>query len=221
MSAEELPLRRIVVGASGLLYWGGVWLQAVRIRKRIGRSPNLKPRGPREKLLWVGWFVLIMTWVGQPFVVGQPAANPLLAVVPALQNAASLLLGLVCAALGYAGTLWSYVAMGDAWRIGVNAKEKNLLIHRGPYRWVRHPIYLFQIVMLAGAALLLPTPLSFGILAAQYVCVMIKARDEEKHLIAIHGDAYRDYLSRTGSLFPKVLIRPSPAVPDASRKIED
>jgi protein-S-isoprenylcysteine O-methyltransferase Ste14 len=29
---------------------------------------------------------------------------------------------------------------------------------------VRHPIYLFQIVMLAGAALLLPTPVSFAVL---------------------------------------------------------
>ena len=80
-----------------------------------------------------------------------------------------------------------------------------MLINRGPYRWVRHPIYLFQIVMLAGAALLLPTLLSFVILATHYICVLIKAGDEEKYLTGVHGEAYRGYLSRTGGLFPKLI----------------
>ena len=70
MSVEELQLRRAVVGASGLLYWGGVLIQARRVRKQIGRSPNLKPRGFKERALWLGWFLVILVWVGQPFLVG-------------------------------------------------------------------------------------------------------------------------------------------------------
>jgi protein-S-isoprenylcysteine O-methyltransferase Ste14 len=70
---------------------------------------------------------------------------------------------------------------------------------------VRHPIYLFQIVMLAGAAVLLPTPISFSVLAIHYVCAQFKAVDEERYLLTVHGDAYRDYQSRTGRLFPRVL----------------
>jgi hypothetical protein len=77
----------------------------------------------------------------------------------------NLALGLALLVLGYAGTLWAYAAMGDTWRIGINRNEKTTLVNRGPYRLVRHPIYLFQSVMLAGAALLLPTPVSFLILA--------------------------------------------------------
>jgi protein-S-isoprenylcysteine O-methyltransferase Ste14 len=75
---------------------------------------------------------------------------------------------------------------------------------------MRHPIYLFQIVMLAGAALLLPTPLSLAALVTHYICVLIKARDEEKHLTVVHGESYRDYLACTGGLFPR-LIRSRPA----------
>jgi protein-S-isoprenylcysteine O-methyltransferase Ste14 len=69
---------------------------------------------------------------------------------------------------------------------------------------VRHPIYLFQVFMLAGAALLLPTALSLIALIVHLVCASIKARDEESYLLRVHGERYRDYLSRTGSFFPKL-----------------
>jgi protein-S-isoprenylcysteine O-methyltransferase Ste14 len=62
--------------------------------------------------------------------------------------------------------------------------------------------------MLTGAALLLPTPMSFATLATHYVCVRLKARDEEKYLENVHGHAYREYSSHTGGLFPRLIGRP-------------
>jgi protein-S-isoprenylcysteine O-methyltransferase Ste14 len=112
--------------------------------------------------------------------------------------------GLLLVASGYAGTLWCYAAMGDTWRIGVNRREKTTLVNRGPYRRVRHPIYSLQLVMLTGASLLIPTPASFGILVFHYICARIKAADEEKYLTTVHGDAYRDYITSTGRLWPKL-----------------
>jgi protein-S-isoprenylcysteine O-methyltransferase Ste14 len=67
---------------------------------------------------------------------------------------------------------------------------------------VRHPIYALQVVMLAGAALLLPTLLSLGALVAHFCCVAIKAADEENYLTQVHGQAYRDYAASTGRLIP-------------------
>ena len=101
------------------------------------------------------------------------------------------------------GTLWCYAAMGDAWRIGVSETETTALVSHGPFQVVRHPIYLFQLVMLAGAACLLPTLLSLLLLPIHFVCLLVKAADEESHLLAIHGQSYRDYLARTGRLLPK------------------
>jgi len=213
MTDEELCLRRAVVCASGLLYWVGVWFQARRVRKQIRRSPNLKPRGRREATLWLGWLLVVLVWIGQPLIGASPAAVwPIRFFAPGLQPFL-LIAGLFLAALGYAGTLWSYAAMGDTWRIGIDTRERTRLIRRGPYRWVRHPIYSFQILILAGAALLLPTPLSVGILALHYVCVHFKAGDEERHLAGLHGEAYRSYQAHTGRLAPRWTREPATSGP--------
>jgi protein-S-isoprenylcysteine O-methyltransferase Ste14 len=204
MTAEELLLRRSVVVGSALIYWTGVGIQARRVRKNIGRSPNVRPRGTKEKLLWAGWMLVVAVWLIQPFFVGGHTAWFGLRLCPVLLHPGLLGLGIGLAVAGYAGTLWCYASMGDAWRMGINRKEKNLLVNRGPYRWVRHPIYLFQVVMLAGAALLLPNLLSVGIVLLHLGCVRIKAADEESYLLTVHGAAYRDYLARTGSLFPRL-----------------
>ena len=211
MTAEELQLRRILVGASGFLYWGGVLIQARRVRKQIGRSPNLKPRGRKEKALWLGWLVVIVVWMGQPFWIGADVARAVPNVFASWWHPAGLTLGALLVGAGYAGTLWCYAAMGNTWRIGINRKEKNTLVRHGPYRLVRHPIYLFQVVMLAGAALLLPTPASCFILVLHCLCALLKAVDEEKYLTTVHGNAYRDYMAVTGRLFPRFFrSRPAP-----------
>lgn len=203
MSADELFWRRAIVSASGLIYWIGVWILARRVRKQIGRSPNLKPRGAKEKALWIGWLLVILVWVGQSFVVRTENAWQGVAFFPALLNLPLFVTGIVLVVGGYASTLWCYAAMGNTWRIGVNKSEKTTLVERGPYRAIRHPIYAFQLVMLAGAALLLPTILSFAILVLHYICALIKAVDEENYLKTVHGQAYVDYMARTGRLLPK------------------
>jgi protein-S-isoprenylcysteine O-methyltransferase Ste14 len=205
MTADDLFLRRLVVFLSAVVYWAGVWVQARRVRKRIGRSPNLKPRGGKEKLLWGGWFFVIAIWMGQPLWLGSTKLSPGLQLFEPARHTITLVLGLLLVVAGYVCTLWCYAAMGNTWRIGINRKEKNSLITQGPYRSVRHPIYLFQVVMLAGVALLLPTALSAVILLVHLVCVLIKSNDEEVYLRSVHGQAYHDYLSRTGRLLPKLV----------------
>lgn len=204
MTTDELFWRRAIVSASGIIYWIGVWILARRVRKQIGRSPNLKPRGTKEKVLWIGWMLVVLVWVGQSFVVKTENAWPGVAFFPALLNLPLFVAGIALVVGGYACTLWCYVAMGNTWRIGVNKSEKTTLVERGPYRAIRHPIYAFQLVMLAGAALLLPTLLSFAILVLHYICALIKAVDEENYLKTVHGQAYVDYMARTGRLLPKL-----------------
>jgi len=145
--------------------------------------------------------------VALPFLARTDPSLSVLSVIPSLSSPAGFAFGIVLTVAGYAGTLWCYAIMGNAWRMGVNRAEKTALVTRGPFQFVRHPIYLFQIVMLAGAALLLPTPVSLAILVIHIVCCLTKAADEEAHLSTVLGEEYRDYLSRTGRFFPKLRPR--------------
>lgn len=204
MSDNELLLRKAIVAASGLIYWVGVLIQAGRVRKKIGRSPNMTPRGTKERVLWFGWLLVIAVWIGQPFFVGGETAWVFVRLFPLLIHPAVLVGGIALVIAGYAGTLWCYEIMGGAWRIGVNQQEKNSLVTTGPFARVRHPIYALQVVMLAGAFCLLPTLCSVALLLFHLVCVWSKAADEEAYLVATHGESYRAHLARTGRLFPKL-----------------
>jgi protein-S-isoprenylcysteine O-methyltransferase Ste14 len=204
MAPEELFIRRAVVCGSALIYWAGVLVQARRIRKRIGKSPNLKPRTRQEKFLWAGWMLVVLVWIAQPFLIGKDSPWLGLRMIPVLTTTTALAVGLVFVGAGYAGTLWCYQAMGSAWRIGINRKEKTALISVGPYRWVRHPIYVFQIVMLIGVAFLLPTGLSLLNLSIHFLCVAIKSAAEESYLRTTHGTECDEYFARTGRFLPRL-----------------
>ena len=43
MPPEPSFLNRAVAFTAALVYWTGVWVQARRVRHRIGRSPNVNP----------------------------------------------------------------------------------------------------------------------------------------------------------------------------------
>ncbi len=202
MPAETLHLRAGLVFGSAVVYWAGVFVQVWRIRKQIGRSPNVRPRGSKEKFLWLGWFAVIVGWLGQPFLLGGPRWK-FFSLIPILFHPVGLVLGMVMLVIGYAGTLWCYSALGNAWRMGVWKRERTALVNQGPYQFVRHPIYLFQMIMLGGIFFLLPTRFLVVLLGIHLACILIKAFDEEAYLLDVHGPAYREYLSRTGRFLPR------------------
>ena len=203
MSTETLFLNRVVVFVFAVIYWAGVWVQARRVRRRIGRSPNVRPKGLKETLLWFGWFLVVLAWLAVPFLTGSGLGSRWAAVIPALAHPAGLALGILMMMLGYAGTLWCYVAMGSAWRMGVNRTEKTQLVTAGPYRFVRHPIYLFQAVMVAAIVVLLPSAISLFILVIHVLCVRTKAADEDAFLQTVQSQDYQTYRARTGGWFPR------------------
>lgn len=92
--------RRVAVSLSGLVYWGGVAIQARRVRKRIGRAPNLKPKGTKERLLWAGWTLVILGWILQPLWAG--GAGPPGGFAAVAGHPAAPAAGLALLLLGYA-----------------------------------------------------------------------------------------------------------------------
>lgn len=62
---------------------------------------------------------------------------------------------------------------------------------RGPYAWVRHPIYVGWFLMVFAAAPMTMTRLTFALVSGLYVLIAIPF--EERSMRASAGDAYRRY----------------------------
>jgi len=78
------------------------------------------------------------------------------------------------------------------------------LITHGPYRWVRHPLY--SVGTLALLALSLVTALWWIPVMATpaLIALLLRTPQEEARLIETFGEAYRDYMRRTGRFIPRI-----------------
>jgi protein-S-isoprenylcysteine O-methyltransferase Ste14 len=108
-----------------------------------------------------------------------------------------------------AGIVWSSRSLGSFDTFGFRPvlyrlRGKTLpaprLIVRGPYRWVRHPIYLFSILMIWSTPDLSADRLLFN--ALWTVWILIGALLEERDLTAELGEAYREYQREVPMLVP-------------------
>jgi protein-S-isoprenylcysteine O-methyltransferase Ste14 len=123
--------------------------------------------------------------------------------VPALDRPAAHSAGLVLAVCGTVATLWSQFAMGDAWRIGVDEAERTTLVVRGPFGWVRNPIFTGMCLGVGGLALMVPNLLAVFAFVALVLALQLQVRRvEEPYLLRAHGAAYAEYAARTGRFVP-------------------
>jgi len=141
--------------------------------------------------------------MGQPVIIADYDHLSLFVTIDFLSHPLVLLSGMILILFSYMGTFWCYIVLGHSWRMGIRKDEKTVLIKDGPYHFVRHPIYLFQILMLMGVSCLLPTLFSLIILLVHLLCASVKALDEETYLLSIYGSEYENYLSTTGRFLPK------------------
>ena len=113
-------------------------------------------------------------------------------------------LGVALGALCVPGIYWLFSSIGTGITPVSATRKEHKLSMRGPYRWVRHPLYTI------GSSFYL----SFGLIADNwfitlmgilaFIAMAIRTPKEEANLIEKFGDEYRDYMKRTGRFFPKL-----------------
>jgi protein-S-isoprenylcysteine O-methyltransferase Ste14 len=111
--------------------------------------------------------------------------------------------GIGLAAGGLVATFVAQLAMGDAWRIGVDPSERTELVTDGPFGVVRNPIYAAMIPFFFGIALMVPNAMTIAGAVMVLAGLEVQTRlVEEPYLRQTHGEAYADYASRVGRFVP-------------------
>jgi protein-S-isoprenylcysteine O-methyltransferase Ste14 len=80
------------------------------------------------------------------------------------------------------------------------ADQRSAFVVKGPYRWVRHPLYSCILVLFWSTPDLTADRLLFNVLWTAWICVATVL--EEADLVADFGDAYRDYRRKVPMLIP-------------------
>ncbi|CPW48105.1 protein-S-isoprenylcysteine methyltransferase [Mycobacteroides abscessus] len=93
--------------------------------------------GTREWLAGVGFSAAIAMALLAPLAQLSGVA----AALAALDNRPTQAAGTVLAVGGIIATVWAQRAMGESWRVGVDARETTALVSTGVFGWVRNPIF--------------------------------------------------------------------------------
>jgi len=126
-----------------------------------------------------------------------------LRIVPHVMLAAWSAAALCVAGLVFA--VWARVTLGRNWSGVVTLKEGHELVERGPYRFVRHPIYTGILTMFFATALALGHLAGFAATLQMFASFWIKLRDEEKLMLQQFPDRYADYQRCAKRIIPFIL----------------
>jgi protein-S-isoprenylcysteine O-methyltransferase Ste14 len=114
--------------------------------------------------------------------------------------------GSLLAVAGAALVLRSRAELGPAWSFVPKADQGTGLVTTGPYRLVRHPIYLGLALLAMGEALAFGSwPALMIVLSGIVPTFAWRARAEEKLLSRTFGERYAVYRQRTKMIVPYLL----------------
>jgi len=93
--------------------------------------------------------------------------------------------------------------LGQYFTAAVTVRMDQLVIEKGPYRWIRHPGYAAGFLMFIGIGFALGSWLSLAILLLEiWLVYSQRVKAEEKALLETIGEPYRAYMARTKRFIP-------------------
>lgn len=88
--------------------------------------------------------------------------------------------------------------------IGLRNDALDTMQTKGLLKYVRHPIYAGTVLIVLGYSALSPTSTVLVSALCIFIYLPIGIYLEEKKLIALYGNSYRDYCKRVPKVFPKL-----------------
>lgn len=127
---------------------------------------------------------------------------------PFILSSVALMMGIIGLFLLICGgvlMIWSRILLGPYGTPRIVIKDHHQLITNGAYQYIRHPLYMGNILFLFGYAFAFGSLLCSCTIAV-FMFLLIKSRIdlEEKLLLANLGEKYADYMKHTKRLIPKI-----------------
>jgi protein-S-isoprenylcysteine O-methyltransferase Ste14 len=112
-------------------------------------------------------------------------------------------LGLILMWAGIAVRQWAVTLLGRFFTVDVRIQTDQVVVDRGPYRWVRHPSYAGMILTFVGMGLALGNWVSLAALAVVPTAgLVVRVHVEEAALTENLGEPYRRFSAGRPRLFP-------------------
>lgn len=110
--------------------------------------------------------------------------------------------GILCL-LRVALKIWAVRTLGKAWSAFIEVREEQALVQGGPYRFVRHPVYLSAFVEVVCIPLMACAPISavYAVIV-HWLLILIRTRAEEKTLRKQFGSQWDEYARRVRPFLP-------------------
>lgn len=98
---------------------------------------------------------------------------------------------------------WAMLTLGDYWSVQIEIREPHKLIKDGPYRYLRHPAYLSNLMAYLGIPLIANAYYTLiGVVLIYVPFNLIRLHLEERELIRKFGEEYEDYRKKVPALLP-------------------
>jgi protein-S-isoprenylcysteine O-methyltransferase Ste14 len=111
--------------------------------------------------------------------------------------------GTLVIAAGAALVVWALVSF-RSWRFRAAIDSHHQLATGGPFRLLRHPIYMGLNLLALGSAIWIPTAVVWTAFALMAIGSDLRARAEEALLKQVFGPSYREYTARTRRFVPGI-----------------
>ena len=112
--------------------------------------------------------------------------------------------GIVFVVLGVCGYFISILFLRNNWTVSAAIKEGHSLVKSGPYKFIRHPMYFFMILVVFGSGLLISNYLIISYTPIVAFLYYLRAKKEEDMLVkALPG--YAEYMKESRMLIPGAL----------------